>query len=98
MKRQAGTRPTTMRSQNETSAGSRASPNPARNAACTAGDVVAKRKGRPAVCNRATLDTLRRQVEAEPDLTVAEHRARLYRLPKVLSEIKRFPPRINAFG
>jgi len=36
-----------------------------------------RRRGRRPACDRAALEALRRQLEAEPCLTVAEHRARL---------------------
>lgn len=70
-------RQTTMRSQNDASAASGVSPNGARNAACKTGAVVTRRKGRRPACDQAVLEALRRQVEAEPDLSVAERRARL---------------------
>jgi hypothetical protein len=70
-------RQTTMRSQNDASAGSGVRPNGTRSAACKAGAVVTRRKGRRPACDPAVLEALRRQVEAEPDLSVAERRARL---------------------
>jgi hypothetical protein len=42
-----------------------------------AGGAIPRQRGRRPACDRAALEALRRQLEAEPGLIVAEHRARL---------------------
>ncbi|MBV9489156.1 MAG: helix-turn-helix domain-containing protein [Verrucomicrobia bacterium] len=61
----------------EVTIGGKVSPNWVCKAVDKAGVGVGKRRGRRPVCSKAMLEALRRQVEAEPHLTVAEHRARL---------------------